>query len=73
MTAPQLWCSPIWPGNQTSGVAYTVGAGSTVTDTIGEKFDFAGIKSLTVGGTELESKADGNVTYFGDDANEFER
>ena len=58
------------PGNQTSGVAYTVGAGSTVTDTIGEKFDFAGIKSLTVGGTELESKADGNVTYFGDDAND---
>ena len=61
---------PDMPGNQTSGVAYTVGAGSTVTDTIGEKFDFAGIKSLTVGGTELESKADGNVTYFGDDAND---
>ena len=61
---------PDMPGNQTHGVAYTVGAGSTVTDTIGEKFDFAGIKSLTVGGTELESKADGNVTYFGDDAND---
>ena len=61
---------PDMPGNQTSGVAYTIGAGSTVTDTIGEKFDFAGIKSLTVGGTELESKADGNVTYFGDDAND---
>ena len=52
-----------------TATAYTVGAGSTVTDTIGEKFDFAGIKSLTVGGTELQSKADGNVTYFGDDAN----
>ena len=46
-----------------------IGAGSTVTDTIGKKFDFVGIKSLTVGGTELKSKADGNVTYFGDDAN----
>ena len=46
-----------------------IGAGSTVTDTIGKKFDFDGIKSLTVGGTELKSKADGNVTYFGDDAN----
>ena len=53
-----------------TATTYTVGAGSTVTDTIGEKFDFAGIKSLTVGGTELESKADGNVTYFGDDAND---
>lgn len=52
-----------------TATAYTVGAGSTVTDTIGEKFDFASIKSLTVGGTELQSKADGNVTYFGDDAN----
>ena len=47
----------------------SIGAGSTVTDTIGKKFDFVGIKSLTVGGTELKSKADGNVTYFGDDAN----
>ena len=46
-----------------------IGAGSTVTDTVGKKFDFVGIKSLTVGGTELKSKADGNVTYFGDDAN----
>ena len=46
-----------------------IGIGSTVTDTIGKKFDFVGIKSLTVGGTELKSKADGNVTYFGDDAN----
>ena len=52
-----------------TATAYTVGAGSTVTDTIGEKFDFASIKSLTVGGTELQSKADDNVTYFGDDAN----
>ena len=45
-----------------------IGAGSTVTDTIGKKFDFVGIKSLTVGGTELKSKAVGNVTYFGNDA-----
>ena len=52
----------------TKDILYAVSAGSTVTDTIGEKFDFDGIKSLTVGGTELKSKADGNVTYFGDDA-----
>ena len=48
-----------------TATTYTVGAGSTVTDTIGEKFDFAGIKSLTVGGTELAAKTEGNVTYFG--------
>ena len=52
----------------TKDILYAVSAGSTVTDTIGKKFDFDGIKSLTVGGTELKSKADGNVTYFGDDA-----
>ena len=52
----------------TKDILYAVSAGSTVTDTIGKKFDFDGIKSLTVGGTELKSKADGNVTYFSDDA-----
>ena len=46
-----------------------IGAGSTVTDTIGKKFDFVGIKSLTVGGVALDSKTEGTVTYFGDDAN----
>ena len=49
-------------------ILYAVGAGSTVTDTIGEKFDFAGIKSLTVGGQALTMVKDGeNVWYFGDD------
>ena len=47
----------------------SIGAGSTVTDTIGKKFDFVGIKSLTVGGVALDSKTEGTVTYFGDDAN----
>ena len=52
----------------TKDIIYAVSAGSTVTDTIGKKFDFDGIKSLTVGGKKLESKPDSNVTYFGDDA-----
>ena len=39
-----------------------------MTDTIGEKFDFDGIKSLTVGGVALASKTVGTVTYFGNDA-----
>ena len=34
-------------------ILYAVGAGSTVTDTIGKKFDFVGIKGLTVGGKQL--------------------
>lgn len=43
--------------------------GSTVEDKIGDAFDFVpGSLKLTVGGTELESKAEGNVTYFGDRA-----
>ena len=56
--------------NQTQGGdAYTVVAGSTVEDKMGDAFDFVpGSLKLTVGGTELESKADGNVTYFGDRA-----
>ena len=50
-------------------ILYAVGAGSTVEDKMGDAFDFVpGSLKLTVGGTELESKADGNVTYFGDSA-----
>lgn len=52
-----------------NGILYAVGAGSTVEDKMGDAFDFVpGSLKLTVGGTELESKADGNVTYFGDRA-----
>lgn len=52
-----------------NGILYAVGAGSTVEDKIGDAFDFVpGSLKLTVGGTELESKAEGNVTYFGDRA-----
>ena len=50
-------------------ILYAVSAGSTVEDQMGDAFDFVpGSLKLTVGGTELKSKADGNVTYFGDDA-----
>ena len=50
-------------------ILYAVGAGSTVEDKMGAAFDFVpGSLKLTVGGTELKSKADGNVTYFGDNA-----
>ena len=50
-------------------ILYAVGAGSKVEDKMGDAFDFVpGSLKLTVGGTELESKPDGNVTYFGDDA-----
>lgn len=50
-------------------ILYAVSAGSTVEDRMGNAFDFVpGSLKLTVGGTELQSKADGNVTYFGDDA-----
>ena len=47
-----------------------IGAGSTVTDTIGKKFDFVGIKSLTVGGKQLtmvNDDKDKNTWYFGND------
>ena len=47
-----------------------IGAGSTVTDTIGKKFDFVGIKSLTVGGkplTMVNDDKDKNTWYFGND------
>ena len=50
-------------------ILYAVSAGSTVEDQMGDAFDFVpGSLKLTVGGTKLKSKADGNVTYFGDDA-----
>ena len=53
----------------TKDILYAVGAGSTVTDTIGKKFDFADIKSLTVGGKPLTIKddKDKNTWYFGND------
>ena len=58
-------------GNQTSGVAYTVGAGSTVTDTIGEKFTFGGVDSFTLKvGTEeikgVKDDSDENTVNFGE-------
>ena len=50
-------------------ILYAVSAGSTVEDKMGDAYDFVpGSLKLTVGGKELESKADGNVTYFGNDA-----
>lgn len=62
---------PDMPGNQTSGVAYTVGAGSTVTDTIGEKFTFGGVDSFTlkVGTKEIKGvkdDSDENTVNFGE-------
>ena len=51
-------------------ILYAVGAGSKVTDTIGKKFDFVGIKSLTVGGkplTMVNDDKDKNTWYFGND------
>ena len=50
-------------------ILYAVSTGSVVEDKMGDAFDFVpGSLKLTVGGTELQSKADGNVTYFGDSA-----
>ena len=50
-------------------ILYAVSAGSTVEDQMGDAFDFVpGSLKLTVGGKELKSKADGNVTYFGNNA-----
>ena len=62
---------PDMPGNQTSGVAYTIGAGSTVTDTIGEKFTFGGVDSFTLKvGTEeikgVKDDSDENTVNFGE-------
>ena len=53
----------------TADIIYAVGAGSTVVDTMGEKFDFGGLKTmtLTVGGTELSREIDGDTAYFGGD------
>lgn len=49
-------------------VIYAVSAGSTVTDIIGSKFSFEGIKSLTVGKQELTATKSGeNTWYFGND------
>ena len=51
----------------TKDILYAVSAGSTVTDTIGEKFTFGGVDSftLTVRGKELEKSVDGNTVNFG--------
>ena len=50
-------------------ILYAVSAGSTVEDQMGDAFDFVPDSlKLTVGGTELKSKANGNMTYFGDNA-----
>ena len=50
-------------------IFYAVGAGSTVEDKMGADFNFVtGSLKLTVGGNELASKTEGNVTYFGDSA-----
>ncbi len=56
-------------GKIQNDILYAVSAGSTVEDQMGDAFDFVpGSLKLTVGGTELKSKAVDNVTYFGDDA-----
>ena len=56
-------------GKIQNDILYAVSAGSTVEDQMGDAFDFVpGSLKLTVGGTELKSKANGNMTYFGDNA-----
>ena len=56
-------------GKIQNDILYAVSAGSTVEDQMGDAFDFVpGSLKLTVGGTELKSKADGNMTYFGNNA-----
>ena len=55
-------------GKIQNDILYAVSAGSTVEDQMGDAYDFVpGSLKLTVGGTELKSKANGNMTYFGDD------
>ena len=55
-------------------ILYAVSAGSTVEDKMGDAFDFVpGSLKLTVGGKKLESKADGNMTYFGDNAENLDK
>lgn len=48
-------------------ILYAVSAGSIVTDTIGEKFTFGGVNSvtLTVGGNKITGTVDGNTVNFG--------
>ena len=47
-------------------ILYAVGAGSVVEDKMGANFDFVpGSLKLTVDGKALDSKVDGNITYFG--------
>ena len=51
-------------------ILYAVGAGSTVVDTMGAKFDFGGLKTMTlkVGGSKIEGipdAADANTVNFG--------
>ena len=49
-----------------SEIIYAIGAGSKVEDKMGEDFDLVpGKFELTVGGTPLDSKTEGNVIYFG--------
>ena len=56
-------------GKIQNDILYAVSAGSTVEDQMGDAFDFVpGSLKLTVGGKELKSKAVGNVTYFGNNA-----
>lgn len=56
-------------------ILYAVGAGSKVTDTIGDKFTFGGVDSfvLTVGGSKIEGTpdaADANTVNFGEVKND---
>ncbi len=54
-------------------ILYAVSAGSIVEDKMGEDFDFVpGSLKLTVGGVEVTSNTVGDVTYFGENANENE-
>ena len=47
-------------------IIFAVGAGSTVEDKMSNDFDFVpGSLRLTVGGIEVPSTTEGNVTYFG--------
>ena len=53
-------------GEQVGDSFYSIPANFSVTDTIGSKFDLIPDSfKLTVGGTALKSKTDGDKTYFG--------
>ena len=61
--------------NFKSAILYAVGAGSTVTDTIGDKFTFGGVDSfvLTVGGSKITGAKDdsnANTVNFGEVKND---